>query len=216
MVSTAPIAAPDNNVTNERTIDINFISSDYLHLTSCRLVWKTKRPSTNVVSPITFPAKRLTDDMLNAIQNNTYLKPSASRPYYQLFDHSNNSGVTALSASTYKAYQNKPKIRIYIGSKNTVMELRSIEFNYLKVPEVVTLNDSDIFSIATDTSQLIELPDYLKNEIVKRCAIFLLEKVGDPRVQSHPMFNQEMSSMPVNMQLDSRQRPQQNQQQNQQ
>lgn len=204
-LSTLPIGISDNLI-DDRTIDASFVASDYQHLISCKLIWKTKRPSTGKISYITFPARKLTHDMLNAIQNNTYLKPSSSRPYHQLFNNSNNSGAIVLSSSTYKDYQNKPKVRIYIGNKNSVMELRYIVVDYLKIPEIITLKDSDIFSVASDTSQILEFPEYLKNELVKRCTIYLLEKAGDPRIQTQPAFNQEISSVPLNMQMEGRSR----------
>ena len=203
LVSTDPVSVSDDNITGDRVTDLSFISSDYLHLISCRVLWKTKRPSTNEITHLVFPAKRLTYDMMNAIQNNTYLKPAPNRPYYQLFDNTNNSGITNLdvSADDYRAYQNKPRSKVHIGIKDSVMELRSIEFDYLKMPETVTIYDADIFSAATDSSQVLEFPDYLLNEIVRRCTIYLLEKAGDPRVQSQPTFNTEIPSVPMNMQL---------------
>ena len=204
LVSTDPVVIVDDNITGNRETEVSFVSSDYLHLISCRVLWKTKRPSTNEITHLIFPAKRMTYDMLNAIQNNTYLRPGPNRPYYQLFDNTNNSGITNLSISSedYRAYQNKPKVKVHIGSKDSVMEIRSIDFEYLKTPEIVTIYDSDIFSATTDPSQILEFPDYLLNEIVKRCTIYLLEKAGDPRIQSQPAFNQEIPAVPMNIQMD--------------
>ena len=62
--------------------------------------------------------------------------------------------------------------------------------------------DTDLFSVASDTSQVLEFPDYLKNEIVKRCTIYLLEKAGDPRMQTQPAFNQEIGTYPMNIQME--------------
>ena len=211
LISNDPIAVPDSATGEGRTVDINYSSSDYLHLLSCRLLWKTVRPSNNEIAHFTFPAKSSTYDMLNGIQNNTYLKPASNRPYYQIFDNLSNSGVITYDASAgdYKANQNRPRIKIHIGSKNNFMELRRVEFDYLKIPEIVTLKDEDIFSADVDTSQILELPDGLLNDIVRRCTAFLLEMTGDPRVQTQPMVNQSMESIPLNMQMAAqRSRPQ--------
>lgn len=201
-LSTAPVPVPPNNTTSNRTVDLTFPSSDYWHLLSCRLLWKTRRPSQTVVTQIEFAAKRLTEDMLNVILNNTYTRPSPNRPYYQVYDNTANSGLLPLTAADgYRAYQNKPRMRIHIGPSNSIMELRSVEFDYLKLPEIVTIYDSDIFSATVDTSQVLELPDYLHNDIVKRCVIYLLEKAGDPRVQTQPQFNAEIPTVPMNLQM---------------
>lgn len=214
----APIAivAGETSVTSARTPFITFSSSDYLHLISCRVTWKTQRPSQTTVTYLVFPAKRLTYDMLNAIQNNTYLSPAPNRPYYQVFDNISNSGVVTAPAAIkdIRAYQNKPRMKIHVGSANSVMEMRSVEFDYLKIPETIVMYDSDIFSATGDTSQVLELPDYLLNEIVKRCTIYLLEKASDPRIQTQPAFNQEIPTVPMNMQMAGaaqRQQPEQTQ-----
>ena len=202
-VLNAPIVMTETSESTPRTVDINFSSSDYLHLISCRVIWKNKRPRRAGSTQLVFPAKRLTFDMLNAIQNNTYLNPAPNRPYYQLFNHNGNSGVTLLPSNlaAYKAHQNRPRIKIHVGNINKYMELRSVVFDYIKIPETVTLQDSDIFSAVSDPSQVLELPDYLMNEIVKRCTGYLLERVRDPRMQTQPLFNQEIPKLPINMSM---------------
>ena len=203
LVLNEPIPVPESNTNTARSVDINFTSSDYLHLISCRVLWKNKRPLKDEIAELVFPVKRLTYDMLNAIQNNTYLNPAPNRPYYQILNHMNNSGVINLNIASgdYKAHQNRPKIKIHLGNRNNHMELRSIEFDYIKIPETAVLNDFDIFSVAEDTSQVLELPDYLLNEIVKRCTAYLLEKSNDPRMQTQPVFNQEIPKVPLSLSL---------------
>jgi hypothetical protein len=218
LVKTDPVEFADDDITNDRTLDLTFKSSDYMHITACNVIWKAKRPVTDAIMHIKFPARRLTQDMHSAIQNNAYMSPAPNRPYHQLFNSTGNTGglVLPTSPNDYKSLQNKPKVRIYLGNKTSVMELRKVIIEYIKIPSTVTLLDSDIYTADNDESQIIELPDYLKNEVVKRCAIYLLEKSSDPRVQTQPAFNGEMQSIPMNMQIGGmRQQQQQNFQQNQ-
>jgi len=188
--------------TKDRVIPITMPASDYLHILSCRVSWVGSKINSTVDSYLKFPAKRLTFDQLNVIENNTYLRPAANRPYFQVFDNQMNGGVEKLSGdqSAYKAYQNKPTIEIHIGRPKVSMEPVSIEIDYLKLPEIITLDDMDIFTAGNDTSQSLELPDYLKNEVVRRISAFLLEKFGDPRIQTQPQLNQEIPTVPINMQ----------------
>jgi hypothetical protein len=211
LVSTNPVVFSDDNIADKRTLDLTFKASDYFHLISCKVLWKTKRPSNGEVTHIEFPVKRLTNDMLNAIQNNTYLSPAPNRPYYQLYNSTGNVGGIAFPTTleAYKALQNKPRIKVHLGNKTSVMELRSITFEYIKLPATVILSDSDIFTAGDDYSQIIELPDYLKNEVVKRCTAYLLEKAGDPRMQTQPAFNQEIPQVPMNMQSGGSAQPRQ-------
>lgn len=203
LVYTSPIDFEDDVIENDRVVGLTFKASDYLHLLSCTVLWKTKRPVTNAIMHIKFPAKRLTQDMHNAIQNNVYLTPAPNRPYYQLFNTPGNIGGVAMSASpaNYKSLQNKPKLKIYLGNKTSAMELRKVVFEYIKLPSTLILTDEDIYTAGSDTSQTLELPDYLKNEVVRRTVIYLLEKASDPRIQTHPAFNGEMQSIPMNMQI---------------
>jgi hypothetical protein len=208
------IDTPETQITTDayvsaRTVDLTFMASDYFHLDSCRTVWRTRKPSDNSLVHLTFAAKRLTNDMSDAILYNTYLAPAATRPYHQILDNSINSGVLQFDSTAYTAPQNKPKFRIHVGAKNNALEFRTVDFEYLKLPEIVVLRDSDIFTAGADPSQLIEFPDYLRNEIIRRCTAYLLEKESDPRLQTHPLFNQEMPSVPMNVQLGGGQQRQQ-------
>ena len=192
----------DKTFSNNRTVDLTLPSSDYLHLVSCRTMWLTKKPLEDTVNKVIFTAKRLTFDMLNVIETNTYLRPTYHRPYHQVFDNNLNSGVTFFPSTLteYKEYQNKPVVRIHVGQAHDYMELAMVEVDYLKVPEFVQVRDEDVFSVSTDNSQVLEFPNYLLNEIVKRCTIYLLEKASDQRIQTQPAFNQEIPAVPLNIQ----------------
>lgn len=202
-------------VTEDRILTVTLPSSDYLHMLSCRLTWKGFKPGSSKDAYLKFPAKRLTFDMLNVIENNTYMRPAANRPYFQVFDNQMNSGAEKMSddLTVYKAYQNKPKIDVLIGRERVSMTPTALEIDYLKLPEVIVLDDIDIFTAGNDTSQSLELPDYLKNEVVRRISAYLLEKMGDPRIQTHPHLNTEIPSVPINLQQQAaaNQRAQQNQ-----
>jgi len=213
MLGTSPVETQENGL-DGRKVTFTLISSDYFHLLSCRTIWRSLKKDGKVANYV-FPARRLTYDMMNAIENNAYLKPAANRPFYQIFDHTLNSGTNDLSSS--KGYQNKPFFEIHIGKANPAMELTGVEIAYIKLPEKVELLEEDIYTFGADNSQVIELPDYLKNEIVRRCAIYLIEKSSDPRVQTQPVLNQEIPPVPMSMVMSDRQTPlQQTQRQTQQ
>jgi hypothetical protein len=193
----------ETSPTTDRVIPVTFPSSDYLHMLSCRVFWSGRKAGDDQDAYLAFPAKRLTYDMLNAIENNVYMRPAPNRPYYQVHDSQFNSGVVKQLAgdlSAYRAYQNRPKIEVHIGRPSTYMKPTQIVINYLKLPELVILDDIDIFTAGADSSQSLELPDYLKNEIVRRAADYLLEKNRDPRISTHPQLNQEIPTVPINIQ----------------
>jgi hypothetical protein len=191
------------DISNNRLVTVVFKSSDYMHLLSCRTVWRSMKVDGKVVQFV-FPAKRLTFDMHNAIENNSYLAPAPNRPYYQVFDNPKNSSTTnILNNNSIGKYYDKPEIKIHIGKAINSMELIKVEIDYLKLPQYVELKESDIYQYGEDNSQILEIPSYLKNDIVRRCVAFLLEKTGDPRMQTQPAFNQEIPSIPTNMGIQS-------------
>ncbi len=171
------------------------LKANYMHLLSCEVTWLD---STGLRSK-TFPAKHLTLDMLTNIQTNAYLKPSFRQPYYLLRDNTDNTGI-AKQATGRKQYQNRPLVEMYLGSAITGTTLSKVRIDYLKLPETVVLSTSEAYVDTSDTSQVLEFPDYLKNEFVKRLTTNFLENVGNPRVNTQVQINQEVPPIPLELQ----------------
>jgi phenylpyruvate tautomerase PptA (4-oxalocrotonate tautomerase family) len=178
----------------------NLTASDYLHILSCRVFWKGLKPN-GQGAYLVYGGKRMTFDIQNVIQNNVYMRPAFNRPYYMVHDNLMNAGIDKITdLASYKAYQNKPKIDVHIGESNSLVTLDKVVVDYIKIPEPVILNDIDIFTAGKDTSQVLEFPDYLKNEIVKRVSEYILEYMGSPRTGTHRQLNQEIPPVPYEMQ----------------
>jgi len=191
---------------NDEYLDFELSTADYLHVLSCRLIEAGSKYSHTAGAIkqtfLTFPARRVTFDMLNFIENNPYLRPAKNRPYFQVFDNENNFSITKYTRDDPNAreYQNKPKFRVYTGRASKVLKPYEIRIDYIKMPDPVILDDLDLFTAGEDSSQVLEFPDYLKNEFVKRVSVYLLEKSGNPRFQTQPALNQEIPAVPMNMQ----------------
>lgn len=157
--------------------------SDYLHILSCDLIVQ------NNISLLKkrYAAKRLTLDMYGAIYNNEYLKPALKRPYYLL--------LPVEGSDT----QNDSVVKIFIGEDVTSITPYAIRVYYLRRPTAVTLTDEEVYTLASDTSDIIEFPDYLKNEFIKRVVWYQLENVRDSRASSYPVLNQEIPTIPLEL-----------------
>jgi len=188
-----------DSILTGRVLELELDASNYFHMLSCRVVVRSKKPKTEETVLVTFPAKRLTEDMHNAIETNTYLRPATHRPYYKVLDNELNSGV--VSTSDYEGQANKPVIEIHLGEVKSNMEVVMIEIDYLKLPEHIELKDSDVYTYNTDPSQVLEFPEYLRNEFINKCATNLLERERDPRVQTQPMLSNDRPSTPLNIEL---------------
>jgi hypothetical protein len=156
-------------------------TSDYLHILSCDLIVQ------NDISHLKkrYAAKRLTLDMYGAIYNNEYLKPALKRPYYLLLPVTED--------------QNNSIVKIFIGEDVTSITPYAIRVYYLRTPKVVTLTDEQVYSLESDTSEVIEFPDYLKNEFIKRIVWYQLENVRDQRTSTFPVLNQEIPTIPLEL-----------------
>ena len=210
-------------MTTDRVVPITLPASNYFHILSCRTYWEGRRLNASAINGgterekayLNFPAKRLTYDMLNLIENNVYMRPRYSRPYFMVWENPNNSGVIGNSPITEHGSQNKPLIHVHIGPESTGIKIRKIVIDYLKIPERIVLDEIDIWSQGEDGSQVLEFPDYLKNQFVKRVVDDLLEISADPRLRTHMALGGEIPKVPFEMQQAAKppqQAPQQRQQ----
>lgn len=102
-------------------------------------------------------------------------------------------------------YGNQSKVRMEIryGKDDNTFKLNKVFIDYLKAPQFIRLTQDQIDEVE-DTTQIIEFPDYVCQEIVNELIKLLMENGSDPRLQSHIPVNQSIAN------------PQQEQQQQQQ
>tara|TARA_R110002073_G_scaffold32817_2_gene99173 strand:- start:1607 stop:2392 length:786 start_codon:yes stop_codon:yes gene_type:complete len=113
-------------------------------------------------------SKRLTQNVANGIINNDFLKPAFNRPYHSFVD--------ALAGGV------KPDLMYFVGPSSR-FRLTEVAIDFLKDPERVALTETQR-DLPLDTSETMEFPDYVCNEIIKRMVTLELEVASDPRLQS--------------------------------
>lgn len=93
-------------------------------------------------------------------------------------------------------YGNRSKIRMEIryGSDITTYYLNKVYIDYLRTPEFIQLT-SDQIDAVEDTSQLIEFPDSVCQEITTELIKLLTENSSDPRSQSNYAVNQTIAGV---------------------
>jgi len=150
--------------------------TNYWHMTGSNVTMVTRFPYKcyPVGYEDTRPSKKLSASNSNGIIDNAYLKPSNLRPYHDFAD-----GIGASLS---------PDITIYFGDK-AKYNVKRICLDYLKKVATVNLTLSQR-DLPLDTSALMEFPDYVCNEIVKRCLKLLLENSSDARLQNYVPVNQ--------------------------
>ena len=72
-------------------------------------------------------------------------------------------------------------------------ELTNVSVDYLKVPTHLQLTQEQL-DLTTDSSQEMEFPDYVCQEIINELVKLQLENSGDPRLQTNLAVNQSLVS----------------------
>ena len=92
-------------------------------------------------------------------------------------------------------YGNRSEVRIEIryGTDDSIFELTDVYIDYIKAPQLIRLTQEQL-DRTEDTSQLLEFPDYVCQEIINELVHILMENIGDPKLQTHPVVNQSIAN----------------------
>ena len=92
-------------------------------------------------------------------------------------------------------YGNSSQVRLEVryGEDKDVFTLEKVIIDYLKAPQKVRLTQGQIDQVI-DSSQVLEFPDYVCQEIINELTKLLLENSSDPRLQTNLAVNQTIAS----------------------
>ena len=91
-------------------------------------------------------------------------------------------------------YGNPSNVRIEIKcGNNKSLQLNSVYIDYIKTPQNILLSQDQI-DLIEDTSQILEFPDYVCNEIINELVHIIMENASDPRLQTHIPVSQSIAS----------------------
>lgn len=184
-VLTDTIEIDGSNITD----DIIQLPDNYYHLLNCMVSFKVIVPFKIYPkdSIIKQGARRLTAEKVSIIENNAFLKPEYRRPYYYI----RNSFVPADPSATPPTTEVDvvaPKLEIRAGNYTSSLELDKVTIDYLKTPQKIVLTEEQRDDL-TDTSQTLEFPEYVVNEIIKNLVVLVLENASDQRTEGYPKVN---------------------------
>lgn len=86
------------------------------------------------------------------------------------------NSVDAIEREGQIRYGNTSPVRLEIryGKDNSVFELESVDIDYLKAPQLIRLTQEQL-DLTEDTSQMMEFPDYVCQEIINELVRLVLE-----------------------------------------
>lgn len=92
-------------------------------------------------------------------------------------------------------YGNASSVRLEIryGKDNSLFQLEDVYIDYIKTPQHIRLTQEEL-DLTEDTSQMMEFPDYVCQEIINELVKLVLENSGDSRLQSNIAVNQSIAN----------------------
>lgn len=84
------------------------------------------------------------------------------------------------------------RCEIRYGKDDTLFQLAEVQVDYVKVPQHIRLTQEQI-DLTEDTSQIMEFPDYVNQEIINELVHLVMERVNDPRLANNLQMTQSIA-----------------------
>ena len=170
------------------------LPDDYVHILGCRAIFEAPLKRCKDCRIEVVGLNKLDTNQAPQIGSNWYMRPSHSRPYYQIINIEEPKLIypTPFQKQKGQRYGNstQPMMQIICGD-DIRYQLKAVEIQYLRAPQFVELEQKDLDS-AVDNSQTLEFSDYVCNEIVKQLVTQIMENGKDDRLQTFLPINQSI------------------------
>ena len=84
-------------------------------------------------------------------------------------------------------------MEIRYGHDRSVFELQKVCVDYIKTPQYIRLTQEQV-NLTEDTSQIMEFPDYVCQEIINELTMLVMENTADPRLPSNTQVTQSIAN----------------------
>lgn len=104
------------------------------------------------------------------------------------------STQSLIQKNTANRYGNASKVRMEIryGRDDSIFQLKEVYIDYIKAPQFIRLTPEQV-DLTEDTSQVMEFPDYVCQEIINELVTIVMESNADPRLQTHIPVSQSIA-----------------------
>ena len=139
---------------------------------------------------------KITDKNGNFYANDKSTEGGVSR----VIDLRNTNGegftqVNAVEKIGQVRYGNPGNVRIEIryGKDNSLFQLERVYVDYIKAPQHIRLSQEQL-DLTEDTSQMMEFPDYVCQEIINELVHLVMENGGNQRLPNHIQVTQSIAN----------------------
>lgn len=101
--------------------------------------------------------------------------------------------VDLVHKEAYLRASNPSKVRCEIryGKDSSIYQLKQVVVDYIKSPQNIRLTQQQI-DLTEDTSQIMEFPDYVNQEIINELVHLVMERENNPRLSNHIQMTQSI------------------------
>lgn len=192
---------------------------DYLHLLNCICVFQSIKSQGCIKadSQLEISATRLTADVWGEVMRDVYNRPSYKKPYFYIHNAPNTVEEISGIEEPDKPIENFPRtfklnteisavekpIASRIGNpipgrceirygSDSLYVLKEVKMDYLKVPQHLRLTQQQV-DLTKDTSQIMEFPDYICQEIINELVLLVMGRSSDPRLTTNLQITQSIA-----------------------
>ena len=122
------------------------------------------------------------------------LLEEVSFPRTIVLGNSDERTVSTIDKEAGLRYSNSSLVRMEIRyGSNDIFELEKVFIDYIKSPQHIRLTQEQV-NLTEDTSQIMEFPDYVCQEIINELTMLVMENIADPRLQTHSIVTQSIAN----------------------
>lgn len=105
-----------------------------------------------------------------------------------------NTNVSLVEKPTAFRAGNTSNVRMEIryGKDDSIFQLVEVQVDYVKCPQFIRLTQEQI-DLTEDTSQIMEFPDYVNQEIINELVHLCMERANDPRLGNNLQITQSIA-----------------------
>lgn len=110
------------------------------------------------------------------------------------YKNTTDTGTSLITKPAGLRHANASKVRCEIryGRDTKTFELKKVLIDYIKAPQTIRLT-KDQMDLTEDTSQIMEFPDYVCQEIINELTLLVMARDADPRTQTQATVNQSIA-----------------------
>lgn len=144
-------------------------------------------------NPLEKQAEHLSTNTKGTDANSDYSKDKSNLPRTIDLNEITNKSLVEKEAGVRYGNASSVRCEIRYGHDDSIFELKNVLIDYIKAPQLIRLTQEQV-NLTEDTSQIMEFPDYVCQEIINELTMLVMENTADPRLQTNTVVTQSIAN----------------------